>query len=363
VKTVPVKLFAGRGYFIKVGAPLRDLGRNLRPFGLSRTALVVSDRPVARRYAPVLLRGLRQAGFRPALAVVPSGEAAKNLDTVRRLYREGVTARLDRKSAVVALGGGVVGDMAGFMAATYLRGLPLIQCPTTLLSMVDSSIGGKTGVDLPEGKNLVGAFWQPKLVWMDLSVLKTLPPREWRTGIAEVVKYGVIADPDILALLEKVDLAVFRRRPDLVEDIVARSARIKARVVAQDENDTRGQREMLNLGHTFGHAIEAVTRYGRYTHGEAIAVGMCAAARLAGRMGIFSKENVPRLEALLKRWGLPCRVRRPLPRRKILAAMARDKKAYAGRFRFVVPVRWGEAKSLSDFPRSALDKVLTEIGI
>lgn len=361
MKTVAVKLFAGRGYFVKVGAALAGLGPALRAFGPRGTVLVVSDKNVARRYAGAALGSLRRAGFKPSLAVIPAGEKAKNLDTVRKLYGAALKAKLDRRSVVVALGGGVVGDTAGFLAATYLRGLAFVQCPTTLLAMVDSSIGGKVGVDLREGKNLVGAFWQPKLVWMDLSTLKSLPEREWRTGLAEVVKYGVIAEPSILSTLE----AAAPARPGgaLLEDLVVKSVAIKARFVSQDENDTRGVRELLNLGHTFGHAIESVTAYGAYTHGEAIAVGMCAAARLGARLNGFSFAYVRRLEALFQRWGLPTRARRPLRRAAVLAAMSRDKKSLGGKFRFVVPVRWGKAATVSDVPRPVLDKVLTEVGL
>jgi 3-dehydroquinate synthase len=362
MKTIPVKLFAGRGYFVKVGVRLAGLGPALKAFGPSRNVLVVSDRNVARRYGPAVMRSLRRAGFAPRLAVMPAGERAKNLDTVRGLYGEALRARLDRRSAVVALGGGVVGDAAGFLAATYLRGLAFVQVPTTLLAMVDSSIGGKVGVDLPEGKNLVGAFWQPKLVWMDVSALRTLPEREWRTGLAEVIKYGVIAEPAILSALEAASPAAVKR-PAFAEDLVARSAAIKARFVSQDENDTRGVRELLNLGHTFGHAIESVTRYGDYTHGEAIAVGMCAAARLSARLNGFSFAYVRRLEELFARFGLPTRARRPLRRAALLAAMSRDKKSFGGKFRFVVPVRWGKASVAAHVPAAVLDKVLTEVGL
>jgi 3-dehydroquinate synthase len=363
MKTIPVKLFAGRGYFIKVGVSLAGLGREARSFGFTKPVLVVSDPRVAPRHAAPLLAGLRRAGFRPTLALIRGGEPAKTLDTVRALYRDALRARLDRRSAVVALGGGVVGDAAGFLAATFLRGVPFVQCPTTLLALVDSSVGGKVGVDLPEGKNLVGAFWQPKVVWADLSVLRTLPDREWRTGMAEVIKYGFIADPDLLARLEKEDLAGLKARPALWESLVARCAAIKAAVVSVDEKDTLGRRELLNLGHTFGHAVESVTRYGAYTHGEAISVGMCAAARLAARLKLFPFAYVRRTEDLLARWGLPVRAERRLPRAALLKAMSRDKKAVGGKFRFVVPVRWGRATSVSGTPPAVVSRVLAEVGL
>jgi 3-dehydroquinate synthase len=363
MKTISVPLAQGRGYDLRIGQPLDQLGRALTSFGFSQTVLVVSSAPVARAWRPLLWRGLTRAGFSPRLALIPPGESAKTLSTVRSLYRACLAAKLDRRSPVIALGGGVVGDAAGFAAATYLRGLPLVQCPTTLLAMVDSSIGGKTGVDLPEGKNLVGAFWQPRLVWMDLAALQTLPDREWRTGLAEVIKYGLINDPDLIALLEKITLDDLKRQRNLLESIVARSAMAKADVVSQDELETRGRREVLNLGHTFGHAIEAVTRYRSYTHGEAIAIGMCAAARLSGRLKALPFAYVRRLEALFERWGLPVRARRPLSRQKVLAAMSRDKKVVAGRFRFVIPVRWGKVQVVKGVPMPVLNRVLSEVGL
>jgi 3-dehydroquinate synthase len=310
-----------------------------------------------------LLAGLRSERFSPRLAVIPDGEAHKTLKTVQTLYIQCLKSRLDRRSALVALGGGVVGDMTGFAAATYMRGIPFVQCPTTLLSMVDASIGGKTGVDLPEGKNLVGAFWQPRRVWMDLSVLKTLPDREWRTGVAEVIKYGLMADEGILRILESIDLAELRRRADLQEDIVSRSARIKARIVSEDEKETSGRRELLNLGHTFGHAIESVSGYKTYTHGEAISIGMAAAARLSVRLKTFRSPDVRRLELLFQRWGLPVRARRPLPRKRIWEAMSRDKKAFSGRFRFIVPLGRGRARAVTRVPFPLLNQTLKEVGL
>jgi len=330
---------------------------------LGPAALVVSVAPVARLYGKALMKSLQAAGFAPRLALMPNGESRKNLETVRALYRAALAARLDRNSPVIALGGGVVGDTAGFVAATYMRGVPLIQCPTTLLAMTDSAVGGKTGVDLPEGKNLIGAFWQPKLVWMDLNVLKTLPDREWRTGMAEVIKYGLIGDTGLLGLLEKTSLDELKARRPLLEDVVARSAAAKARVVGRDERETLGLRAVLNLGHTFGHAIESVTRYKTYTHGEAIAVGMCAAARMSARLKTLPFAYVRRTEELFARWGLPTRAAKPLPRAKILAAMSRDKKAVAGKLRFIVPVRWGKAKVVKNVPSGVVNRVLSEVGL
>ncbi len=363
MKSVPVRLSGGKGYEVRVGASLSGLASALAKLVSGRRVLMVSPAPVARRYARAVMASLGRAGFQARLVSVPDGEKHKTLGTVQKLYKEALSARLDRKCAVVALGGGVTGDAAGFAAATYMRGVPVVQAPTTLLAMVDSSVGGKTGVDLPEGKNLVGAFWQPKLVWIDLSVLKTLPDREWRTGIAEVIKYGLIADRRILRLMGTETLETLKRKPTLQAELIFRSVACKARVVSADEFETKGLRELLNLGHTFGHALESVTGYGEYTHGEAISVGMCAAARLGARLGTFKAAEVPAVDALFERWGLPVRARRPVSRHKLLASMARDKKNAGGSFRFVVPVGWSKAKGVSGVRLETVTDVLAEVGL
>ncbi len=363
MKTIPVPLSNGRSHRLVVGASLEKLGPVLARLVTGRRALVVSSAPILRAHGAPLLRGLKKAGFAVTPAPVPDGERHKQLAVVQTLYPRALSAGIDRRCPVVALGGGVVGDMAGFFAATYLRGVPVVQVPTTLLAMVDSAIGGKTGVDLPEGKNLVGAFWQPALVWMDTATLRTLPDRQWRTGVAEIIKYGLIADKALFALLEKTSLANLKKTPRLLIGIIARSAAIKAEVVSKDERETRGLREILNLGHTFGHAVETVTGYRDYTHGEAIAVGMCAAARLGAALGAFPAAGVDRVDAIFKRWGLPVRARRPLPRARILHAMAKDKKTLAGRFRFVVPVGWGNARVVSVVDPRVLGGVLSAVGL
>ncbi len=359
-KIVSVRLSNERSCGVHIGASLKGLGRALARFAAGRRALVVAPGPVARRYAPAVLKGLNAAGFEAELLTIPDGERHKNLGTVAKIYKAALAARLDRKSVVVALGGGVTGDVVGFAAATYLRGVPVAQVPTTLLAMVDASIGGKTGVDLPEGKNLVGAFWQPALVWMDLSVLKSLPDREWRTGAAEVVKYGLIADRRLLEIMRSETLDSLRRKPALLAEVVTRAAACKARVVSADERETKGLREILNLGHTFGHALETATGYSSYTHGEAVAVGMCAAARLGARLRTFKGSEVAAVDDLVRRWGLPARARRPVSRAKVLAAMARDKK---GASRFVVPFGWSKAEVVEGVPLPMVEDVLSEVGM
>lgn len=363
MKTISVPLSNGRSHRLVVGAALEKMGTALARLVTGRRVLVVSAAPIARVHGGPLVRGLKKAGFEVSLALVPDGERHKQLRVVQSLYPRALAAGLDRRCPVVALGGGVVGDMAGFFAATYLRGVPVVQVPTTLLAMVDSAIGGKTGVDLPEGKNMVGAFWQPALVWMDPATLRTLPDRQWRTGMAEVIKYGLIADKSMIGVLERKTLGDLKKDHRLLANLIGRSAAIKARVVSRDERETRGLREILNLGHTFGHAIESVTKYRDYTHGEAIAVGMCAAARLGAALNAFPASGIDRVDALFRRWGLPVRVRRPLPRSKILQAMAKDKKTIAGQFRFVVPAGWGNAKVVSGVGRDTLDAVLSSVGL
>jgi 3-dehydroquinate synthase len=363
VKRIRVSLKEGRSYNIVVGAHLQRMGGDLARLVSGRRALVVSSAPMARIYGERVLEGLRAGGFTPTLAMMPDGESHKSLGVVQRLYEKALAAQLDRGSVVIALGGGVVGDVAGFVAGTYMRGISFVQCPTTLLAMVDASIGGKTGVDLPKGKNLVGAFWQPKGVWVDLSTLATLTDRQWRTGIAEIIKYGLIADREIFEELEKEDLAFLKSNPRALESLVARSAAIKAAVVSKDERELTGVRATLNLGHTFGHAIESVSGYTAYTHGEAVAIGLCAAARLGARLGTFPFKAIHRVDALVTRWGLPARVHRPLPRAKILAAMARDKKTVDGGFRFVVPVGLGRAKVVAQVSLEMVVQTLAEVGL
>ena len=363
MKQFSLPLSRDRKSKIFVHVPLDGLGKALSLFVPGRRVFVVSTPPVFRRYGSRLRQGLTSAGFQVAEALMPNGEKHKTLETVKFLYGRAVKAGVDRKSVLIALGGGVVGDTAGYVAATYLRGIPLVQCPTTLLAMVDSSIGGKTGVDLPDGKNLVGAFHQPLLVWMDLATLGTLPDRQWRTGMAEVIKYGLIGDPRLLAKLEVLRLSNLKKDRSLQEDLVARSVAIKVRVVSRDERETLGVRELLNLGHTFGHALETVTGYRCYTHGEAVGVGLCAATRLAVGLNLVPEGCVARVQQLVARWGLPTRALDPLPRAKILAAMRRDKKTVNGVFRFVVPDRWGRSRAVGNVDKKMVLDSLAEVGL
>ncbi len=282
MRTVDVPL-GQRSYPIFIGEGiLSDLGRHCSRLELGRRCAVVSDSHVAQRYGRTAIASLKRAGFDAVLLTVPPGETSKSLKVVERCYDQLARHRLERKSFIVALGGGVVGDLAGFVAATYLRGIPFVQAPTSLLAQVDSSVGGKVGVNLKAGKNLVGAFHQPRFVLCDLAALATLSTREFRAGLAEVIKYGIIYDAALFAQLERDLPLLLKRDPDVLAGVVARCCQIKAEVVQQDETET-GLRAILNFGHTIGHAIEAISGYGKFLHGEAISIGQVAGREALGQ--------------------------------------------------------------------------------
>jgi 3-dehydroquinate synthase len=297
---------AGRAYDILVGSDLLGrAGELLRPLRLGRRLGIVTHPTLieSQGYAAAVTESLRAAGHQVHVISVPSGEESKSFDQAVRLSRELVRAGLDRGSALLGLGGGVIGDLVGFVAATLYRGIPFVNLPTTLLSQVDSSVGGKTGINLPEGKNLVGVFHQPSLVVADVGTLATLPEREFRSGLAEVVKHAMIADAGLFAILERDVDRVLARRPEVLEPIVATNCAIKARIVEQDEREAGG-RAVLNFGHTVGHAVEAALGYGAVTHGEGVAYGMLVAAALSVRRGLCPPDDALRLEALLRRYDL-----------------------------------------------------------
>ena len=313
---------------------LDDLGPLMRDAGLTGAAFVVADEAVAKVAAERALASLAAAGFETGVFTFAPGEASKSLDTVRAAYDWLLDRRAERGSSVVALGGGVAGDLAGFVAATYLRGVPFVQVPTSLLAMVDASIGGKVGVDHPRGKNLIGAFYPPRLVVQDTSLLASLPPRALREGFAEVIKHGLIMDPPMLDLLEREARRLLAIEPELITDVVARNAALKAQVVSEDEREG-GRRAILNYGHTLGHAIEAVSGYRGILHGEAISAGMMAAAEIGRRIGITPAHIGERQRALFGRYGLPLR-HQGLDVDALLAAIALDKKVAAKRVRWVL---------------------------
>jgi 3-dehydroquinate synthase len=312
---------------------------------------VVSQPAIAAAQAGPLLESLAEAGFDPAVVEMPDGEVHKTLATAAGLYDALAAARLDRRSPVIALGGGVVGDVAGFVAATYLRGVPFVQAPTSLLAMVDASVGGKTGVDLPQGKNLVGAFKQPALVAIDPETLKTLPSDEFRSGLAEVVKHGMIGDAGLFEVMEG-------RSVLPLSDLIGRAVQVKAAVVQEDPFE-QGRRAVLNLGHTFGHAYETLSGY-RLRHGEAVSIGLVAATRLAARLELCELDLVGRVEALLGRLGLPIRAPGSAPP-QVLAAMGADKKRVGNRLRFVLPRAIGDVDVFDDVPEQAVLAVLMEL--
>lgn len=325
----------------------------------STAALVVGDTNV-ERHVRAAREQLTAAGFRVETSLIPAGEPSKNLFTAAFLFDKLADMTADRRTPVVAVGGGVVGDLAGFVAATYNRGLPLLMVPTTLLAMVDSSVGGKTGVNHPKGKNLIGAFHQPAGVWIDTTTLNTLPDREYRSGLAEVVKYGVIQDPALFEFLESNSPAVLTKDPAAVRHVVSRSCRLKADVVEQDEREETGLRAILNYGHTFAHAFEAVGGYGSWLHGEAVAAGMVCAWKLAERLNRVGPELGERQTALLKAFGLPTAVKREWPADALLDVMRRDKKNVGGKMRFVLPKAAGGVELVADVPEELVRAVVTD---
>jgi 3-dehydroquinate synthase len=332
---------------------LSNLGELVKAAVPHERAALLADQNVFYEHGLVARQSLASAGYDVVAHPLPLGEDRKNLEAVAGLYRVLVEARMERRSPVVALGGGVVGDTVGFVAATYLRGVPFVQCPTTLLAMVDASVGGKVGVNLPQGKNLVGSFYQPSLVAIDTETLSTLPPRELRCGLAECVKHGMIRDAELFAFIEENVGELLELDPKLMVELVARNVSIKAAVVAADEKEA-GQRAHLNFGHTFAHAIEATAGFGVYHHGEAVALGMVAATGLAVRHGRVEPAVLDRLVALLDRIGLPTEAPDLAPAATLIEAMQLDKKVAGGKLRLIVPDRLGAVSIVDDLPKPAI---------
>jgi 3-dehydroquinate synthase len=356
---VQVRLTA-RSYDIAITeGDIAGLGAFARERCAGIAALVMADEQV-QEIARGVVAALDVVAFRAQIAVVPSGETQKSLAGASSLYDRLAGMEADRQTLVVAVGGGVVGDLAGFVASTYARGLPLLMVPTTLLAMVDSSVGGKVGINHPRGKNLIGAFHQPVGVWIDIATLATLPDRAFRSGLAEVVKYGVALDADLFAYLEQHADAILRRESTVIRHIVARSCELKARIVEQDEREETGTRAVLNYGHTFAHAFESVSGYTGWLHGEAVSAGMACAARLAERRGLIPAGLTLGQRLLLTRFGLPTVPERwPIP--DLIAAMRRDKKTLGGRLRFILPRRLGEAALFDDVSEAEVIDVLKEM--
>ncbi|MGH8901232.1 MAG: 3-dehydroquinate synthase [Egibacteraceae bacterium] len=355
---IPVPV-PGRSYEVVVGADLLDeLCAYVSPPPYARRAALVTSSPVAVRYASRVRRALESSGLAVELITVPDGEEAKSLDVLASLYHRLAAIPLGRDDVVVALGGGVVGDLAGFAAATWNRGVALVQVPTTLLAQVDAAIGGKTAVNLPEGKNLVGAFHQPIGVLADTATLASLPTRERRAGLGEVAKYGFIADPAVLELLESRPDEAVAGDAALLTEIVRRGVAVKARIVGADERES-GERALLNYGHTVGHAIEALTGYRGYRHGEAVALGMVFAARLGERLGVTELGLADRTVVLLQGIGLPTGGLRLDPA-QVWDLLARDKKARGG-VRFILCRRPGMAMVVDQPDRLLVDEILRSL--
>jgi 3-dehydroquinate synthase len=325
-----------RAYPICIGArTLGLLGERLKELKLGRRVAVITNPVVAPLHGDVVVEALARAGFEPTVIEVPDGEEHKNLAWLTFLYDRLVDARLDRESAVIALGGGVIGDLAGFTAATFQRGLPFVQVPTTLLAQVDSSVGGKTAVNHPAGKNYIGAFHQPRLVWIDVHALRTLPRRQLQAGLAEVIKHAAILGPSLFALLEERIERVLALDEALLIEVVRQNCAIKAAVVGEDERES-GYRAVLNFGHTVGHAIEMLTDYRRYLHGEAVAIGMAFAARVSAARKACAPAVADRIVALLRRAGLPTELPEELIGPNLGLAIGTDKKVSGGKVKFVM---------------------------
>ncbi|GAB4416494.1 MAG: 3-dehydroquinate synthase [Thermodesulfovibrionales bacterium] len=329
-----------RSYGIFIGSDiLGKLGERLKGFGFS-SVTVISNPTVYSLYGDAVMDSLSKAGFNPWSVIIPDGEEYKDILWAYYIYGELLKQGLDRASALIALGGGVIGDITGFVASTYMRGISFIQVPTTLLAQVDSSVGGKTGVNHPLGKNMIGTFYQPRLVWTDVDTLKTLPENELLAGLAEVIKYGVIWDEGLFRFLEKSRDMIVGLDRGALGYIIRRSCEIKAEVVSRDEREA-GLRAVLNYGHTIGHAIETATGYTQYLHGEAVAIGMCLEARLSSLLGLMGDKDADRVKSLLSSYGLPVEIPPDIGRDRILSSMKLDKKAVAGELRFILPERIG----------------------
>ncbi len=362
---IPVRL-GPRGYEIRIGSGhLAGFGHLLRRLKLGTEPVVISNRSILRRHGPSLRAALQRAGFRFQAVTVMDSERSKGISTLGRLLTE--LARRDgpgKRLLLILAGGGVIGDVGGMAAGLYRRGIPFVQLPTTLLAQVDSSIGGKTGIDLPEGKNLAGLFIQPRLVFIETGFLATLSDRQFRSGLAEVLKCGILGDPPLFSLLERTPVAELRADRAKASWMIARAAKVKARVVEQDEFEARGIRTLLNLGHTFGHALETASGYRRsVTHGEAVGLGIRVASEISWRMGWLAESARARIHEALDHLGLP-RSARGIRRDALFRAMAHDKKWTSGRNRWVLPVAIGRCVVRRDLPeriiRAAAGSVLED---
>ncbi|HBB34325.1 MAG TPA: 3-dehydroquinate synthase [Cyanobacteria bacterium UBA8803] len=341
---------------------LDDLGVWMSRLKLGQKVLVVSNPAIFRRYGERVLSGLKLVGYEVSSCTLPAGERYKTLNSVQKIYDAALQHHLERSSTMVALGGGVIGDMTGFAAATWLRGINVVQIPTSLLAMVDAAIGGKTGVNHPQGKNLIGAFHQPRFVLIDPQVLKTLPPREFRAGMAEVIKYGIIWDAQLFAKLEESVRLDQQRylKEELLSLILSSSCQAKADVVSEDEKEA-GLRAILNYGHTIGHAVESLTGYKLVNHGEAVAIGMVAAGQIAVQLQMWQPAEAERQNALIEKAGLPSQLPAGLDIDAIIDTLQTDKKVKDGKVRFVLPTRIGTVRVTDQVPADVIRQVLGQM--
>jgi 3-dehydroquinate synthase len=338
---------------------LSQIGTQAKKLNIGKKILIISNPEIFNYYGQLTINSLIEAGFEVRYHLIPAGETYKNLESIQSIYDLALETRLERSSTLLALGGGVIGDMTGFAAATWLRGVNFIQVPTSLLAMVDASVGGKTGVNHPQGKNLIGAFYQPKLVMIDPLVLKTLPAREFRAGMAEVIKYGVIWDSELfseLELAERLD-SLAHLPPELLNFILTRSCQAKAEVVSQDEKES-GLRAILNYGHTIGHALESLTNYQTFVHGEAVAIGMVTAGKIAVKAQLWSEQEAKRQDNLIIKAGLPTKIPTNLDIESIITSLQLDKKVQAGKIRFILPLNIGKVTITDQINSNLLREVL-----
>jgi 3-dehydroquinate synthase len=354
---------ASRNYEIAIASQsLSGLGKKMAELELgkkSKKVLVVSNPVIFKHYGATVESSLQAAGYVVTSLILPAGERYKTANSLQKIYDAALAQRLERSSTIVALGGGVIGDMAGYAAASWLRGINLVQVPTTLLAMVDSAIGGKTGINHPQGKNLIGAFHQPRLVWVDPDVLRTLPAREFRTAMAEVIKYGVIWDAELFEQMLQSDRLDQLRyvKPDLLDAIIYRCAKAKAEIVSQDEKEGN-LRAILNYGHTVGHAIEAVTNYRMFNHGEAVTLGMIAAGAIATSLGFWTDAEQAKQQVLISKAHLPQQLPQGIDLSAIVAALSKDKKVTDGKVQFVLPTTIGKATVTDKVTSETVSKVL-----
>jgi len=335
---------------------LSRTGELLQLAGLRGRLAIVTNPTVAQLYLDPVHDAVRQAGFEATPILVPDGEEHKNVSTLSKIFDRLIQEKFDRRSSLLALGGGVVGDLAGFAAATYLRGVPFVQLPTTLLAQVDSSVGGKTGVNHQDGKNLIGAFYQPRLVLIDVDVLTSLPRRELVAGLAEVIKYGIIEDPVLFDLLEKNINRIIDVDRQLLTRLIRTSCAIKAKVVEKDERED-DYRAVLNFGHTVGHALEAATGYRQFLHGEAVGVGMVQAAVISAREGFCDQGNLERIRGLVKKAGLPSEIPSGVSPGALISGMELDKKSAAGKIKFVMCAGIGRTRFHWLTPEQVIDAI------